>query len=83
MSADESQDERRRRAMERLAEMIQGPPPERGGTDRSMEEALAELADDAAELFRAMFEGFQAWQRKPQGDEDARPAPDARPDDNR
>jgi hypothetical protein len=82
--------ERRRRVMERLAEMLQGPPPGRSGAGAvaggGVEAAIAELGlglapedtekvagamaegpdpEEAAALFRALLEGFQAWQRKP------------------
>jgi hypothetical protein len=88
--------ERRRRVMERLAEMLQGPPPERGGAGAvaggDVEAAIAELGlglgeedtgkvagalregpdpEEAAALFRALLEGFQAWQRKSRPDDDA------------
>jgi hypothetical protein len=62
-------DDRRRQIMERLAEMLQGPPPGSSGAGPvaggGVEEALAELPEEAAELFRAMFESFSAWQRQP------------------
>ena len=86
----DEQSERRRRVMERLAEMLQGPPPERSGSGAvaggGFEEALAGLGlglsdedtervtgaladgpdpEEAAALFQALLEGFQAWQRKP------------------
>jgi hypothetical protein len=65
---ESEQDERRRQIMERLAEMLQGPPPDRSGAgpaDGDLDEALAELPEEAAALFRSMLEGFQAWQRQP------------------
>ncbi len=68
MSVD---DDRRREIMERLAEMLQGPPPTSGAgpddddADGDMEDALSELPEEAATLFRAMFESFSAWQQKP------------------
>jgi hypothetical protein len=62
-------DDRRRQIMERLAEMLQGPPPDRRGAgsdaEGDVEDALAELPEEAAALFRAMFESFSAWQRQP------------------
>ena len=69
-------DDRRRQVMERLAEMLQGPPPGRVGAgedaDGGLEEALAELPEEAAAMFRAMFESFSAWQRptRPAGDDE-------------
>jgi hypothetical protein len=85
--------ERRRRVMERLAEMLQGPPPDRSGAGPvaggGVEEAIAGLGlglsaedtevvagarregpdpEEAAALFQALLEGFQAWQRKPRPD---------------
>ena len=84
------QEERRRRVMERLAEILQGPPPEStgggGATAGGVEAAIGQLGlglsdedrakvagvmgeasdpEEAAALFMAMFEGFQAWQRRP------------------
>ena len=97
-SVDEPDDmaERRRRVMERLAEMLQGPSPERSGAGAvaggGIEEAIAQLGlglseedtdvvagavrqgpdpEEAAALFQAMLEGFQAWQRrKPKADDE-------------
>jgi hypothetical protein len=70
-------DDRRREIMERLAEMLQGPPPTSGAgpdddddADGDMEDALAELPEEAAALFRAMFESFSAWQQKPRRSRD-------------
>ncbi|MGH8974548.1 MAG: hypothetical protein ACRD0C_15270 [Acidimicrobiia bacterium] len=69
-------DDRRRQIMERLAEMLQGPPPDRSGAGPGdMEEALAELPEEAAALFRAMLEGFQSWQRQPRGEGDRENGP--------
>ena len=66
-SEDQSEEsERRRRAMERLAEMIQGPPPERSGAGPvaggSIEAAIAELGlglsgEDTEKVAGALAEG--------------------------
>ncbi len=52
--------ERRRRVMERLAEILQGPPPDRGGT-------LIEGPDpeEFGALFETLLEQFKGWSRLP------------------
>lgn len=99
-SEQDDQSERRRRVMERLAEMLQGPPPVRSRAGAvaggGVEEAIARLGlglsaedteevagamregpdpEEAAALFQALLEGFQAWQRKPRGDDASREDP--------
>ncbi|MGH8990498.1 MAG: hypothetical protein ACRDZ7_03095 [Acidimicrobiia bacterium] len=72
----DEQEERRRRVMERLAEILQGPSPGSGGggggagggppATGGLEAAMAEFGDseEAAALFQTLLVAFQTWQQK-------------------
>lgn len=62
-SAPDEETERRRRVMERLAEILQGPPPGRGGRLSAEPDP-----EEFAALFRSLLEQFEGWQGRPRPD---------------
>lgn len=75
--ADETEEQKRERVMRRLAEILQGPPPELGSMEApvrmtgSVDEALSriELDAEATEMLEAMLASFSDWQRsKPEAE---------------
>jgi hypothetical protein len=68
--ADETEEQKRERVMRRLAEILQGPPPELGPMEApvrmtgSVDEALSriELDAEATEMLQAMLASFSEWQ---------------------